>query len=157
MNPSRRFCVLFAILLLAGTHQVSAQVPFDSLRRGDVLRISAEGNRISGRYRGLADSALVLSQEGTTRRLQLTAIDSLWTLESDTRRSRKTGAVIGGGIGVAVFGFFNLTTCEVACTSLNTLIVGAAGVAVGAGLGAVVGSLFGSLAGNWRLLMPPRN
>lgn len=143
-----------AAIVIAGafTDIAAQQVPrtipasvFESVCPAATVRIT--GTRVpmtQGTCRVLGSDSLVLMSQGTQQRIALIAVDTIWVREGNTGR----GALIGAGVGAAVFGIATVgALCHSAdgCYSRAVLL----GVAVGGGIGAILGAGVGALAPSW--------
>lgn len=150
-----RFTTLLAILV----SPLSAQeIPpgLDSasvvqLRPDRFVRIQVpELGRIQGTVGSRSATELELQSEGTSRRIQLAAVDTLWV----RGRRTKTGAIIGGilGLGGGIFlGALGEALCEYDCDNDNYIVTGAL---FGAAAGGATGALIGAAIPRWKRVYP---
>jgi hypothetical protein len=153
--------VLFPPGSLAGQSVATAPPPSAAaatatLVAGAPVRVAVGGVRVTGRVQGVSPDTLVLAvRDGTTARLAIAGVDTVWHEGRATGRGAAIGAVIGG-VTLAGFGAFVASAlCESSdgCTK-DVLQVGLAGGAMGAAGGALLGAGIGSLARTWRRVAP---
>lgn len=117
----------------------------EKLEAGQRLRVElVQGRREEGRFRGLAGDSLVLG-DGRQVTFSIDELEGIWTRGN----SVKAGALIGGGVGLAVGVVVGAWLGDFACAESRdencsfaaALAVGGLGAAGGAGLGAVTGLL----------------
>jgi len=109
-----------------------------------------ELGRVQGRVGSRSATELVLQSEGSSRRVELAAVDTLWVRGRRTR----TGAIIGGilGIGGGIFlGALGEALCEVDCDNHNYMVTGAI---FGAAIGGATGAVIGTAIPRWRRIFP---
>jgi hypothetical protein len=112
--------------------------------RGKVVRLRADQARVTGRLIAAEQGVATLDTEQGTRTIALRGIDTVWV----RNRAWKTGAIVGGGIGMVALGVFTglvvHATCETSdCgTAAAALAGGGIGLASGALLGAAIGAAF---------------
>lgn len=130
----RRACLSFVALLLLASSQVSAQAlrSFDDLalrvNLDDRLRVEDQsGESITGRLTRLTRDEIAIQAGAGERRFT-----SATVREIDVRRSaRRTGVLIGAGLGIAVGALAACTGSERSECADSMLLLGGAGAGVG--------------------------
>ncbi len=114
-----------------------------------LVRIHGPGiGRISGTVRQLRPD-LVLRTDSGDRRVSLGSVDTLWV----RGRRIKTGAIVGGILGVAsgiFLGSIVDAVCEFDCRDNSEVTIGL----LGGGTGMVVGAVVGAAIPKWKRAFP---
>jgi len=112
--------------------------------RGKVVRLRTDQARIIGRLIAAERGAVTLDTEDGSRVVAMQGIDTVWV----RNRAWKTGAIVGGAVGMVALGVFAglvvHATCETSqCGTFEAALGGGAlGLAGGALLGAAIGAAF---------------
>jgi hypothetical protein len=156
---------LFAGLLLSPSISLAAQdsagvsverrAVIRALHVGQRLRIEQPGGaRLEGVFSSVTRDSLVVAGDVGLAQLSDSDIDKLWV----RGRATKTGAIIGGIVGLLAGVGYGLLLGEVICnnedcnadTGVVVAVLGLGGAAVGAGGGAVIGAAIPK----WHLRFP---
>ena len=118
-----------------------------------VVRLRADQARVTGRLLAAGGGRAALGIGADTQVVWLRAVDSVWT----RGRAWKTGAIVGGAVGMALLGAFTSVIvsglCEVDCDNagLEGAVVGGL---VGLGGGALLGAAVGAAIPKWKRRFP---
>lgn len=145
MRSKSWLIVLASVVATADVAAQSAPSAVADLRPGQMVRVAtAAGGRMSGRVADVDAAAGTLILESREMPFRIAEIDTLWKRGNAVR----TGALIGGGIGLAGTAALTIWVCDVVaegngCSQWGTVALftaggGAVGALLGAGIGAVV-------------------
>jgi hypothetical protein len=156
MNRSWLPFSLLLFPLVLGPRAVHAQDSMPSpgtALQGDVphrrlVRISVEQARVMGRLTGLTAGQLTLQTNAGPRRIDLSAIDSVWVRRNNAGLGALVGALalaVAGSVGGAAL--CGGLECD---PGTGALALGA----VGLGAGALIGAGIGALVPRWKRRVP---
>lgn len=140
----------------------SAEEAVSAVRPGEIVRVRLRGGEAwEGDFAGTRDGRIVLTGGRDTLGLAAADVSALWVRERRTRTGARRGALLGGGVGLAISGFFavifsamggNDSTGDSTLDDAVGLVV--AGTALGAGTGAALGGSLGAASTGWRQVVP---
>jgi hypothetical protein len=156
---SMRSCLIALVTTAALTSTASAQRSNEYAREltpGSVARLRLDsGELIEGKLLRVAFDTTLVAAESATRKIALSAVDSLWVRGNHLRSGTIAGAAIGAAVGTAFAVMAARGSCDYgqSCTE-GYFVAVPLGAVIFALPGALTGSLVGSLTPRWVLRHP---
>lgn len=140
----------------------SVEESVTAVRPGEIVRVRLRGGAAwEGDFAGTRAGRILLAGGRDTLALASADVSALWARERRTRMGARRGALLGGGVGLAISGFFAVVLSAMGSsdgTGDSTMddAVGlvVAGTALGAGTGAALGGSVGAASTGWRQVVP---